>query len=135
MRQIDLHAAARDLRMIEHLREIVDPAHWNAKGLEQRNPFRDRLLLHHRGQQRNQHITIAHTIMVAQETRILMKRLTRSLAELRELPVVADRHHELSIRRVEHLIRHDIGVRVTHPRRRATTDQIIHVHVGDHGDL
>ena len=74
-------------------------------------------------------------IRVLAEARILVQRAARRLAELRELTIVSDRQDQLAVRRIEHLVRHDVGVRVAYALRHAAGDQVIHAHVRDHRHL
>src|SRR5689334_8761943 len=57
------------------------------------------------------------------------------LAELRELTVVADGDHHLTVPGIEDLIRNNVRVSVALALRRLTRNEVIQVHVGHRGDL
>src|SRR5690349_19942968 len=104
MRQLDLHTSTAHLRVLEHLRQIVDRPHRNAERLQQLNPIRNRTLLQHCRHHRHEHLAMAHSILVATEARVEMKCLYGSPAKLFELTIATHPSNELTIGGVEHLI-------------------------------
>ena len=53
----------------------------------------------------------------------------------RALPVVAGGDDQRPVRGLEHLIGHEIGMRVAHAARRAAGDEVVQRLIGEHGDL
>ena len=135
MRQIEPHATVAHLRMFEHLRERIDRSDRNAGRFERSDPRTYGTLLQNVLQQWNQHIAMAHAIRIPSEAVVEVIGTARDLAEPRELSIVTDGDHELTVRRIEHLIWHDVGVRIALPLRDSARHQVVHVHVGEHGDL
>ena len=56
-------------------------------------------------------------------------------AILAKLRVVADRDHEIAIRNREHLIGHQVRMRVAHPPGRLARDEKVHRLIGEHRHL
>ena len=56
-------------------------------------------------------------------------------AEARELAVVADRQDQVAVGDLEHLVRHDVLVRIAGALRRDAGGQVVGAEVGEHRDL
>ena len=71
MGQIDRHAAFADLRIGEHIGEVVDRAARHLGGLERRQPFGARPQLQPRRQQRHEDGPVAHAAGIAGEALVV----------------------------------------------------------------
>ena len=136
MRHVDHHVAFEHVRIGKHLFEIVDGTARHLGRFQRYQPVGFAALLQQRSQQRHQRVAVTHAVGVARVQRIEGERwLARHGTELGELAVVADGQDEVPVRDLEHLVRHDVLVRVAHARRRYAGCEIVGPQVGEHGHL
>ncbi len=98
MRHRDLHAAEQDLRVLEHLVDIVDGAAGHAEIGQPLDPVRLRFLRRDSMDQTIELHPVAHARGVGLVFLVLRPfRLARELGELLELAVIADREDEKAV--------------------------------------
>ena len=137
MRHLDRHAARPHLRIGEHLGEVVDRPARHLGRLERVEPVAARAALQRRREQRHQHRAVAHAVGVAREARIARPARAQpaTAQKRRELAVVADRQDHVAVGGLEHLVGHDVRVRVAGALRRDAGGQVAGAEVGEHRDL
>ena len=75
------------------------------------------------------------TVGVGREARIVGELLDTDAAEVARLPIIAGGDDQRAVGGFEHLIGHEVGMRVAHAARRRAGDQIVQRLIGEHGDL
>ena len=80
-------------------------------------------------------LPVREPVAVLRESRIAVQREPQASAEPRELAVVAAGDHQRPVGRLEHLVGHDVRMRVAHPPRRDAADQRIRRLVRQHREL
>ena len=125
MRHLDAEAAGPDVRILEHLREVVDGAAGHARLLERADPVPRGPVGEERLEDGDERRAVLDARGVGGEARVGRELgPPRHLAQARELAVVSHRHDQVPVPRGEGLVRHDAGVRVPEPGRHATGDEV-----------
>ena len=136
MRKVHAHAARDDLRIGEHLVEPVDRPAGHAQRL--RAPRATRAACASRSPRRSAAPATSRlrtrSAFFAKRASGAHSRTPGDLAELRELAVVADGEDQVAVGAREHLVGHDVLVRVAGARRRLAGDEVVHVHHRHHRD-
>ncbi|MNV58795.1 hypothetical protein D3C71_1511870 [compost metagenome] len=131
MRQFDTQAARLHLRVVEYLIDAIHRVGRHHRPLQCRQPFRRRTHAQPLLQIRHQFAAMGDACIVGRITRIACQlRFADHLTQPRELAVVADRQHEITVGRRHHLVRHDVRMRRALPRRHHAADQVVRCLVG-----
>ena len=133
VRQVEFHAARAQLRIGEHLVELVDRSARHAHCFQRREPLALRALRDGLRDHGHQDFAVPDAVFVARKALVARPfRTAGDLAELRELAVVSDCQDEMAVRACEHLVRDDVLVRVARTAGRRAGHQMIHPHHGHH---
>ena len=125
MIDLDPHAARLDVRIGEHLREIVDRARGHAGLLQFVQPVGHRLLQEQAGEDRHDLLAVHDAVVVLEESWIgrELGRPEHGAGAL-ELAVIADHQHQLAVGAAEHAGRHAAIAPGAAPRRGLAVDEI-----------
>ena len=111
--RLDPHAAMNHLRVGKDLVERVDRTGRHLHGLELRQQVGARQALGQRGEARDQLVAVVEAVGVGEIARLLRElRLAEHRAQLGELVVVAGGDDDVAVGDREHLVGHDVGMRV-----------------------
>src|SRR4051812_45474804 len=113
MLELEPDAACLDLRLVEHLRQVIDRTVRYACGFEKLHPLCSRLLGEDFSEKASQLRPILDALAIGGEARIGGERgAARRLAELAEQVVVAAGEDYVAVARAEWLVGHDVGMQV-----------------------
>ena len=136
------HVARRDLRIGEHLAQVVDGAARHLGRLQRGQPVGLAARLHHHLELRYQLRAVQHAVAVLGKQGIAGEfRHAGHGAKLGVLRVIADRQDQVVfVARFigcdfKHLVGHDVLVGVADAARHLAADQVVGAQVGQHGHL
>src|SRR5882672_10447683 len=136
MLELDFHAARLDLRLVEHLRDVVDRAVGDARRLQQVDPLVRGLLHEDRLEETRELGAVLHPLAVRGEARIVGELGTAGdLAELAVEIVVAAGEDHAPVLSPEGLIRNDVRMQVADALGRLAGGEVVGVLVGEERDL
>ena len=134
-RQVELHAAMLDVRVVEHLIEIVDRAGRHADRFELVGQILHLELHGQRGELADELGAVGEPRLVVDVARVLRQlRRAEHAAQLDVLAVVAGGDDDVAVGDREHLIGHDVGMRVADALGHLAGGEIVQALVGQHAD-